>query len=55
MTLRFLTIAGDLSRAAGRLPLVHSVILNDREWLFQAMASAEPGFIDITAQSCAYP
>jgi hypothetical protein len=55
VTLRFLTITGELSRAAGRLPLVHSVILNDREWLFQATAAAEPGFIDITAQSCAYP
>lgn len=55
VTLRFLTIYGDLSRAAGRLPLVHSVILNDREWLFQAMAASEPGYINITAQSCAYP
>jgi cell division protein FtsB len=55
VTLRFLTITGELSRAAGRLPLVHSVILNDREWLFQATAAAEPGFIDVTAQSCAYP
>lgn len=55
VTLRFLTINGDLSRVAGRLPLVHSVILNDREWLFQAMAGAEPGYIEITAQSCAYP
>jgi hypothetical protein len=55
VTLRFLTITGELSRAAGRLPLVHSVILNDREWHFQATASREPGFIDITAQNCAYP
>jgi cell division protein FtsB len=55
VTLRFLTITGELSRAAGRLPLVHSVILNDREWLFQATAAAEPGFVDVTAQSCAYP
>ncbi len=55
VTLRFLAITGELSRAAGRLPLVHSVILNDREWFFQATAAAEPSFIDITAQSCAYP
>lgn len=55
VTLRFLAITGELSRAAGRLPLVHSVILNDREWQFQATASRDPGFIDITAQSCAYP
>lgn len=55
VTLRFLTIAGNLSRATGRLPLTHSVILNDREWLFQAVASSEPGHVDITAQSCAYP
>lgn len=55
VTLRFLAISGELSRAAGLLPLVHSVILNDREWHFQATASAEPGYIDITAQSCAYP
>jgi hypothetical protein len=55
VTLRFLTITGELSRAAGRLPLVHSVILNDREWHFQATASPEPGYIEITAQSCAYP
>ncbi len=55
VTLRFLTITGELSRAAGRLPLVHSVILDDREWHFQATASREPGFIEITGQSCAYP
>jgi hypothetical protein len=55
VTLRFLTITGDLSRVAGHLPLVHSVILNDREWFFQATASAERGYVDITAQSCAYP
>jgi len=55
ITLRFLTITGDLSRVAGRLPLVHSVIMNDREWYFQATAAAEPGYVDITAQSCAYP
>jgi len=55
VTLRFLTITGELSRAAGRLPLVHSVILDDREWHFQATASSEPGFIDISGQSCAYP
>lgn len=55
VTLRFLTIRGDLSRAAGRLPLVHSVILDDREWHFQATAAREPGFIEISSQSCAYP
>lgn len=55
VTLRFLTITGELSRAAGRLPLVHSVILGDREWHFQAMASRESGYIEITGQSCAYP
>lgn len=55
VTLRFLTITGELSRAAGRLPLVHSVILDDREWHFQATAAREPGFIEITGQSCAYP
>ncbi len=55
VTLRFLTIMGDLSRVSGRLPLVHSVILNDREWHFQATAAAEQGYVDITAQSCAYP
>ena len=55
VTLRFLTITGDLSRVAGRLPLVHSVILNDREWYFQATAAAERGYVVITAQSCAYP
>lgn len=55
VTLRFLAITGELSRVAGRLPLVHSVILGDREWLFQATASRDPGYIDVTAQSCAYP
>jgi hypothetical protein len=55
VTLRFLTITGELSRAAGRLPLVHSVIVNDREWHFQATAGREPGYIEITAQNCAYP
>ncbi len=55
VTLRFLTIGGDLSRVVGRLPLVHSVILGDREWQFQATASAEPGRIDLAARSCAYP
>jgi cell division protein FtsB len=55
VTLRFLTITGELSRAAGRLPLVHSIILDNREWHFQATASSEPGFIEITGQSCAYP
>ncbi len=55
VTLRFLTIAGDLSRVVGRLPLVHSVILGDREWRFQATASREPGRIEVVAQSCDYP
>lgn len=55
VTLRFLTIHGRLSRASGHLPLTHSVILNDREWLFQARAAREPGYVEITAQSCAYP
>lgn len=55
VTLRFLTITGDLSRVAGRLPLAHSVILGDREWVFQAIASRDSGFVEVTAQSCAYP
>lgn len=55
VTLRFLTIGGDLSRVVGRLPLVHSVILGDREWQFQATASRAAGRIELVAQSCAYP
>lgn len=56
VSLRFLRIDGDVTTIDGRLPLTHSLVLNNQEFLFTVMASdKQAGHIEITMQRCAFP
>lgn len=54
--LRFLRIDGEVGTAEGLLPLAHSVVMGNSEFLFMAKASdRQPGAIDVTMQRCVFP
>lgn len=56
VSLRFLKIGREVTRAEGRLPLSHAVVLDDREFLFTVRpADKAPGQVEVVAQACAYP
>ncbi len=55
VSIRFLKLDGDVSLAEGVLPLTHRLVDGDREWRFQIRAQDERGFIEVSAQTCAFP
>lgn len=56
VSLRFLKIGRDVTRAEGLLPLSHAVVLGDQEFLFTVRpADKAPGQVEVVAQACAYP
>ena len=54
ITVRFQVERGEATEVTGVLPLSRSVILGDREHLFE-VASGNRGFVEVTGLSCVYP
>jgi hypothetical protein len=52
--LEFRTLDGAVTSVEGTLPLNHGMVVDDREYRFSIMPG-EQWFIDVTAQSCAFP
>ena len=55
VTLRFVEPGGVSSQAFGALPLHHSVVRGKSEYRFSIIDSGKQGFINITAERCAFP
>mgnify|MGYP006293332729 FL=1 len=55
VSIRFLKLDGAVSLAEGMLPLTHRLVDGDREWRFQVRPHEERGFVEVTAQTCAFP
>lgn len=54
-TVRFVQAGGEASEATGLLPLHHSVVRGDSEYLFNIVAGERQGFVTVTAARCAFP
>ena len=54
VTIQFTHIGGETSMVSGRLPLRHSVIVNDSEYRFNIVAG-ERSFVEVTGDRCAFP
>lgn len=55
LTVTFTRIGGAETTATGVLPLHHSVVVRDLEYRFVIAAGDARGFVNVTADSCAYP
>ncbi len=55
VAIRFLKLDGGVSLAEGVLPLTHRLVDGDAEWRFQIRPQAERGFIEVSAETCAFP
>ena len=55
VSIRFLKLDGAVSLAEGLLPLAHRLVDGEREWRFQVRPHDERGFVEVTAQTCAFP
>ena len=51
---RFTLLGGESVEAKGKLPLHHSVVVNNAEYRF-ALTAGDRGFINVTADRCDYP
>ena len=54
MTLRFTHIGGETGEKTGKLPLQHSLVVDDDEFRFSAVSGAQ-GFVKVTGDRCEYP
>lgn len=54
VTIRFTHIGGETSIVSGRLPLRHSVVVNDNEYRFNIVAG-ERSFVEVTGDRCVFP
>lgn len=55
VSIRFLKLDGAVSLAEGTLPTTHRLVDGDREWRFQVRPDEDRGFVEVTAQTCAFP
>ncbi len=55
VTVTFTRIGGAETTATGVLPLHHSVVIRDLEYRFVVVPADARGFVNVTADSCAYP
>lgn len=55
VTLLFSRLGGKTSRLAATLPLHHSVVLGDHEYRFTVTTGDSRGFVNVTADRCAFP
>jgi hypothetical protein len=54
VSIRFLKLDGAVSLAEGVLPLAHRLVDGEQEWRFQVRPHDERGFVEVTAQTCAF-
>lgn len=54
VTIRFTHIGGEISTVSGRLPLRHSVVVNDSEYRFN-IVEGERSFVEVTGDRCVFP
>ena len=55
VTMTFTLIGGRVIKAAGLLPLYHSVVIDDVDHRFTVTSAKTRGFVAVTEQRCAYP
>lgn len=55
VAVRFTQPGGRSSKASGKLPLHHSVVVDGREHRFSVVDAEARGFVKVTWQHCAYP
>lgn len=55
VSIRFLKLDGAVKLAEGMLPLTHRLVDGEREWRFRVRTHAERGFVEVAAQTCAFP
>ena len=55
VTVKFVEIGGTPSEVSGLLPLHHSVLWNDAEYRFAAVAADQRGFLNVSATRCGLP
>lgn len=55
VTVRFARLGGKATEVAGTLPLHASVVLGDSEHRFTLIAGPQRGFVQVTADRCAFP
>jgi len=55
VSIRFLKLDGAVRLAEGMLPLTHRLVDGEREWRFRVRPHAERGFVEVAAQTCAFP
>jgi hypothetical protein len=55
ITFSFTHIGGKTTRKTGILPLQHAFVVGDREHRFQMVAGEQRGFVEVAADSCAFP
>lgn len=54
VTLTFTAIGGKESKVTGKLPLQHAMVVKNEEHRFTAAPGASRGFVEITADKCAF-
>ncbi len=54
VTIQFTHIGGETSMVSGRLPLRHSVVVNNDEYRFNIVAG-ERSFVEVTGDRCVFP
>lgn len=55
IAIRFLMISGEIERVSDRLPLTHSVVVDDDEYQFQVLVDSRRGYLSVTVRRCDYP
>ncbi len=55
VNLQFVEPGGSRSEVAGLLPLYHSVVRGNSEYRFTIVAAEQRGFVNVTAERCAFP
>lgn len=55
ITVTFTLLGGRTLSAEGKLPLHHSVVVDDAEYRFTLAEATRTGYVQVTAQKCAYP
>jgi hypothetical protein len=55
VTMLFSRLGGETSKATAKLPLHHSVVVGNHEYRFTVTAGDSRGFVNVTADRCAFP
>ena len=55
VTLRFLSIDGDVETLEGVVPVAHSLVFGSNEYRFQAVPDERRGYLRVSVQRCDFP